>query len=450
MVHAPAPRRRARRRRRVWIAVALATVAALAFVLLRPRGPAPQRVYLESVQRTVFVREVSGTGKVEAARSRVLVFPITGTVAEVAVAEGDRVPAGATLARLDTRSLERELASDRAALDSARADLERVRAEQPIDRLDTAGTVTAAEHRVADADQALDDARGQLAATERLYAVGGAARNELDAASAALDRAERQAREAALALTTARARLESFDALAAAQLTSGEANVRRLETAVANEQQQRADATLVAPFTGIVAQVPFEVGDLLAPTTPMGITLVDDSSVSVVADFDENRAVDLAPQQTATVTPDAAPEAALPAVVTRVDEVAERGASGSATLHAALAFAPQEPGSLPREAVRPGYTVTARVVVRRIPDVLVVPLEAIQAGSEGGWVFRVRQTDPGRGVAERVAVEVLDRNDILAAVRSASLAAGDRVAATNVDMLEDGEPVAFEASGGGR
>ncbi|MEJ2666616.1 MAG: efflux RND transporter periplasmic adaptor subunit [Deinococcales bacterium] len=280
-------------------------------------------------------------------------------------------------------------------------------------------------------------------------AAGGAARNDLDAARAAVDQAARQAGEAQLGLDTARARQTSFDALAAAQLAGGEATVRRLETAIANAEQQRTEAALVAPFAGVVAKVPIKVGDLIVSTTPQGVTVVDDSSVSVQADFDENRAVDLAAQQAATITPDAAPELALPAVVTRVDSVAERGGGSSATLRAELAFAPADGEPLPRGAVRPGYTVTAKVIVRRMPETLVVPLEAIGTDGADSYVFRVRQTDPGRGVAQRVPVEVADRNATLAAVRSADLAAGDRVAATNIDALEDGETVVFEAAGGG-
>ncbi len=449
MVRASAPRRRGRRWRWVWISVALLAVAAVVLVWLRPRGPTLQRVYLETVQRTEFVREVSGTGAVVAARRLSLAFPATGSIVEVPVAQGDRVRAGELLARLDTRALERELASDRAELASARTDLERVTAQQAIDRLDAQSAVTAAENRAADVAQTLADARSELAASERLFAAGGLSRNELDAAGAAVQRAERQVREAASALDTARARVAGLDTLAASQLRSGEATVRRLETTVANLEQQRADAALVAPFAGVVAQVPFEVGELVTANAPIAITLVDDSSVTVQADFDENRAVDLEAGQAATVTPDAAPELALPAVVTRVDAVAERGGAGGATLRAELAFAPAQGASIPREAVRPGYTVTARVVVRRSPEALVVPLEAILSQDGASYVFRVRQTGPGQGVAQRVAVEVADRNATLAAVRAPQLESGDRVAATNIDALRDGEAVGFEAAGGG-
>ncbi|MEJ2288887.1 MAG: HlyD family efflux transporter periplasmic adaptor subunit, partial [Deinococcales bacterium] len=435
MVHASAPRRRARRRRWIWISAGVAVVAVAAvFVVMRPRGPAPQRVYLESVRREAFVREVSGTGTVEPARSRLLVFPSAGTVTEVRVTEGQRVAAGAELARLDTRTLARDLASTRSSLDSARADLQRVTAQQAIDRLDAEAAVTAAENRLADLRQTLADARTHLAATEQLYTAGGASLNERDAARTAVEQAQRQEREAELALRTARARLQSFDALAEAQRRSGEANVQRLETTLANTEQQLAEGTLRAPFEGVVSSVPFKVGDSVSPTGRQGIELVDDATVSVQADFDENRSVDLAPGQRATITPDAAPDLALPAVVTRVDPVAARG-DGTARLRAEIAFAPDAGEPVPRAAIRPGYTVTAKVVVHRIPDALVLPLESIESANGMSYVYRVRQSGTSRslarGVAQRVEVEVLDRNATLAAVADGTLDEGDRVAATN-------------------
>ncbi len=453
MVHASAPRRRARRRRWFWVSAALVAVVAVVVVaVLRPGGPPPQRVFLESVKRQTFVREVSGTGVVNAARSRSLVFSGAGTVAEVLVSEGDRVEAGAPLARLDTRALERDLASSRSALASARADLERVLAQQTIDRLDAQSAVTAAENQLATARQTLHDATTHLASTEQLFAAGGASSTERDAARTAVEQAGRQERQATQALATAKARLDGYDALAQAQRKSGEANVTRLETTLANLEQQQAEATLRAPFAGVVSSVPWKVGDLVAPAAPQGIALVDDSSVSIQADFDENRAVDLAVGQAVTITPDAAPDLELDGVVTRVDPVAARGGA-TAQLRAEIAFLQDSGAGLPRAAVRPGYTVTARVVVHDIPDALVLPLEAIENAGGSSYVFRVRETGEqrgqARGVAQRVAVDVLDRNATLAAVADGALQAGDRVAATNVDKLADGDPVAFEAVGGG-
>lgn len=453
-------RHRARKRWWVWL-VAVVLAAAVAGALLRRGGPVPQRVYLETVQRGEFVREVTGTGTVDAARTRLLVFPTSGTVARVEVREGQRVEAGSALASLDTRALERELASDRAALASAQADLARVAAQQRIDRLDALAAVSAAENALARAQRASVDARDDLATTEQLYRAGGVSENDLQAARKAVDETSREESRSGIALQSARTRLSSLDALAQAQLESARANGARLETAVANVRQQIADATLRAPFGGVVAALPFKVGDQVAPGVPQGalqgslqgslqgISFVDDSSVSVTADFDENRSVDLAVGQDASIAPDAAPDLALPGVVERVDPVATR-ANDTARLRAEIAFKPVGEGGLPRAAVRPGYTVTARVVVRRIADALLVPLEAVQSEGASSYVFRVRRESETRGSVERVEVAVLDRNATLAALGPGALQPGDEVAATNVDKLETGEAVSFEAAGGGR
>lgn len=452
MVDASVPRRRARRRRRwVWWAVAALLLAAGGWALLRPRGPAPQRVYLETVQRTAFVRDVTGTGTVEPARSRTLVFASGGTVAEVGVEEGQRVEAGALLARLDTRALERRLASDRASLMSARADVARVAAQQGSDRRDAEAAVVAAGNQLATARQRVSDAQRQLDALQRLLQVGGASRQERDAARAALEEALRQQQQARLGLESARARLTDLDALAEAQRSGAEANAQRLATAVANEEQELAEAVLRAPFAGVVASVPFKAGDPVlssVSTAAPGIGLVDESSISVRAAFDERRAVDLRVGQPAIITPDAAPDLELPGVVVRVDAVAGREAGG-ARLPVEVDFAGAGAEPLPRAAVRPGYTVTVKVVVHRIEQALVVPLEAIQRDGSGSYVYRVRQVDSGRGVAQRVAVRVLDRNATLAAVAEGGLTVGDRIAATNVGELADGNAVAFDASAGG-
>ena len=59
---------------------------------------------------------VSFTGQIEAPRRVELGFEAGGTLAEIRVDEGDAVPAGAVLARLDTRSLQAERAGQVAAL----------------------------------------------------------------------------------------------------------------------------------------------------------------------------------------------------------------------------------------------------------------------------------------------------------------------------------------------
>lgn len=439
----PERRRRRRRRRAVlWLVLLALAAAAIALVLLRRTGPPPPRVVLTAVERTTFTREVSGTGVVSPARERLLAFPTAGTVGSLPVAEGDRVQEGATLAALDTSALERDLASNRSALASARADLARVRAQQGVDLLDLQAGVTSAEDQVASAEQTLQDASDKRAVSERLVGAGAASRDELRAAQDAEDAARRRLTQARQALESARAKLTNVTGLAEAQIASGEANVARLETAVANQEQQIREATLRAPFAGVVSSVPFKVGDQVAPGSGRAVDLVDDSSLSVTADFDENRSLELAAGQDGTVTPDAAPDVALPARVRRVSPVADRS-QGTAQVRAELDLVAAPDAGAPAGALRPGYTVTARVVVNRIADALVVPLESVAGEGAQTHVYLVRILEAGRGTVERVVVRVSDRNATLAAVTGDGLAAGDRVAVTGLDGLTEGQAVSF-------
>lgn len=70
---------------------------------------------------------VRAAGTVRLRRETPLAFWTAGRVADVSVREGDRVAAGAVLARLDTRTIDMDVAAARADLQRARADLERQR-----------------------------------------------------------------------------------------------------------------------------------------------------------------------------------------------------------------------------------------------------------------------------------------------------------------------------------
>ncbi|TVR93568.1 MAG: hypothetical protein EA416_04800, partial [Trueperaceae bacterium] len=198
-----APARR-RGRRGAWI-VALLVLAVVAGVIgwRATRGAAPTTTLVEGIQQGVFVREVTGTGVIEAVRERSLAFAAGGTVASVAVAVGDSVAANQELARLDTAGIERDANAVRTSLASARADRDRLNAQQAVDRLDTQAAVADAENQRVRAARTVEDVTRDLDVAARLFAAGAAARDEVRAAEAALDVAQRGLVQADLALQTA-------------------------------------------------------------------------------------------------------------------------------------------------------------------------------------------------------------------------------------------------------
>lgn len=106
----------------------------------------------------------------------VLNFPATTeVVAEVYAAEGEQVPAGAPLARLDTRALQLKVEQARATLAQAQAQYDKLR--EPA----TPATIAAAEAQVRQAQAQLDQTRGSVTVKDI-----AAAQAQLEQARAAL------------------------------------------------------------------------------------------------------------------------------------------------------------------------------------------------------------------------------------------------------------------------
>lgn len=141
---------------------------------------------------------VTASGEVVARSSANLSFRVPGVVAEVFVAEGDRVKAGDPLVALDARELELQVAQAEASLAQARANYERL-----IEGA-TPEEIAAVRAQVAQAQAALRQARGSvtdadIAAAEAALAQAIARRNDLldgpnnadlTAAQAAVEQAE--------------------------------------------------------------------------------------------------------------------------------------------------------------------------------------------------------------------------------------------------------------------
>src|SRR5437899_2775736 len=113
------------RGRWIWIGIG-ATVIAIVVALLLTRtinNASTPTVATTTVTSGSIVASVDGSGTVTAAQSVDLTFQTSGSVAHVLVKAGDVVHANQTLAQLDPRDLELQVASAQAALESAQTRL---------------------------------------------------------------------------------------------------------------------------------------------------------------------------------------------------------------------------------------------------------------------------------------------------------------------------------------
>ena len=180
-------------------------------------------------QATGTSQAISYDGVVEAVRQTQIAAQVPGSVVELAVHAGDRVSAGQLLVRIDARTADQDAAASAAQVQAGRANL--AVAQREFER------------------------QQQLHAKKYISA-------------AALERAEGQ-------LKAARAQVDAQSAQAGAARTGAGLH------------------TVRAPYAGVVAEVPVQLGDMAMPGRPL-LTLYDPSALRVTASVPQSALAKLA------------------------------------------------------------------------------------------------------------------------------------------------------------
>jgi HlyD family secretion protein len=210
------------------------------------------------------------SGHVEA--TDVQVSPeVGGRVVELRVAEGDRVARGDPIARLDTSDTVLQLQRAHADRDSAAAQLRLLEAGARTEDVRRAeAQAAAARSDVASIDADLKAAELDLQRYESLLRANAGSQKQRDDAKARVDaaRARQQAAadrvraaDEAVAVLRAGARRQEIDA--------ARARVAAVEAQIAMLEKNLRDADVAAPVGGTVTQKLHDVGELLAPRTPI-------------------------------------------------------------------------------------------------------------------------------------------------------------------------------------
>lgn len=236
---------------------------------------------------------VAASGTVEATDAQ-LGFQVPGRIAVLTPREGDRVEAGAELARLDATEAEARRQQAAAQVAVAEAQLAETLAGPRREELAQAqAALAAAEQKVADA--------GRDAERARLLLAGRAiSREMLDKAELGLSLAETQREQAreAVRLVEKGARAERRDTARAAVGSAGAA----VGTADALISQLR----LQAPFAGVVTVRHREVGEVV-PAGAAVLTLMNPDDRWVRIYVPENQLGKVALGQEARITSDTFP-----------------------------------------------------------------------------------------------------------------------------------------------
>lgn len=426
-------------------AVVLVVVASLVRDASTPRTP----VRVAEVKRGEVHSRVLAQGSVRAKRQVEVGSEITGRVTDVLVRVGDAVRVGDTLFTLDDEQYRVQVKTLRVALRAASAMLDRAR-------------LAAAEAERNHARDTKLRERGVLA-------------------------------EDVVKASAARVQLVSAD------LRQAEAAVERARLDLARAEDALAKAKVVAPIDGTVVAVNLEVGQVAAPTAGLssqpafaglglGGTGGDPGATVVVADLsellarldvDELDVAQVKEGQDAVLTAQGRSEERYHGKVTLVGLMG-REVGGAVQFPVEVVVTPSAGGSsssapgganadagvdderdaddrdadggvaalLAGTSLRPGMSVSAEIIVERLPDAVYAPVAAVLEGDGKDKPDRVFVVEDGIGgaVAKERAVTLGPTDEENIAVRE-GLTPGERVVEgpfRALRGLEDGDPITPE------
>mgnify|MGYP000510100756 CR=1 FL=1 len=216
---------------------------------------------------------------------------VTGRITDVYVKEDDMVKAGDLLFRIDPEPYQLDIAQADAAIATAQANVTALSHDSAL----TGADISAAQEDIA-------FAKTKLQREEALWERGFTTKADLDAARHAVAQAEESLRVARAQQAEARAKLADGAAVpgenpqiaaAQAQKATADLNLRRTEVR--------------APISGRVAQADrLQKGQQIITNLPV-VTLVDEASTYVEANFKETDLDDMKPGQRAEIRFDAYP-----------------------------------------------------------------------------------------------------------------------------------------------
>jgi HlyD family secretion protein len=330
-----------RRFRKVKIAIAVCLILVLSVAAVGYFFLVPSTVPHYVVTPGSVVVEMTGPGILDATNKVLITSRIPGFLNSIAVDRNDLVTAGQTLAELDARDIESELAGALADVDVAKS------------------AVLEATGNRAKAKAALDKANSDLLRRRGLSNSGIVSRVEVDTLEIALQQATAE-----------------YDRTAAVE-EGARAHVRVATAKVGVLRHKRNEAQILSPMNGVVVSRDRSVGDLLAAGIQL-FQLVDPKSIVISTRLDESIMGLIEPGQSAKVRFTSDPVQAIDAKVVRISRTVD-----PETREFMIELSPDR---LSRNWAL-GQRAFVAIEVFLPPDTLVVPLAFVarRDGRAGVW-----------------------------------------------------------------
>jgi RND family efflux transporter MFP subunit len=366
----------------IWagVAVVVLAVAVFAVARLKPAAPTVDRstIWSDTVKRGPLVRQVrASTGSLVPREDKLRLIPAEteATVARILVLPGAHVESGTVVMDLTNPQLEQEAMNAGLALKAAESDYHNTQVKLQSDLMtQKAGAATVG----ADYSQA----RLQAQTDKALYGLGVISGLTYKASQSRADE-----------LTTRNKieddRLVMNEKVIVSQLAVQQTLVDQARALYRLKQQQLAALQVTAGISGVLVDLPHQVGEHVAPGTTLA-KVVQPDQLKASLKIAETQARDIQIGQPASIDTH---NGVIAGRVTRIDPAVQ---NGTVTVDVELV------GALPQGA-RPDLSVDGTIDLERMTDVLYVGRPAL--GNENSTLSLFRIDPDGKG-ATRIPVKV--------------------------------------------
>jgi len=348
------------------IVLAVVVAAGLVAFFIYRQQSGYTKVLTAKIARQDLATVVSGTGQIKPKTYANLGATSMGRITHLVVREGELVKKGQIVATVEHVQQEASVSGQQAAIAAAKTDIASYVAAEKTAQANV-------EHAKADLEQKkLDWDRAQ-----GLYKEGILAKQDYDAKKAAYDTDVASVDQAVAQVNQAKAQTDSARGHLQTQM------------AMLRSDQNMLDLTqAVAPFDGIVTDVPVREGETVVEgiQNTLGstfLTLADMSVITAEVKVDETDIVNIQIGQPADVTVDALPGKIFKGHVTLVGDQAILRSTGIATSQSTTGTEEAKDFKVvvtldqPSTDLRPGLSSTAKITTAHKPNVLALPIQAL-------------------------------------------------------------------------
>ncbi|MDX1383487.1 MAG: HlyD family efflux transporter periplasmic adaptor subunit [Thermoanaerobaculia bacterium] len=400
----------ARRRRRILYGVlggAVLALVTLGLYRLEPAAPSVDRatVWVDTVKKGEMLRQVRGPGTLVPEEIRFITVSTSGTVERIVELPGITVTTETVILELSNPELEQSTQDAELALRAAEAEYSslRVALESQLLNDRAAAARVESEYRQAllqaEADQELADDGLIPEITQKLSRL--------------------KADELGNRLEIEKRRLEIAEEAVETQLASQQARLDQQRALYALRLDQLDDLKVRSVISGVLQEVPVEVGQSISPGETLAVVAKPDKLKAELR-IAETQAKDILHGQVATID---TRNGLIEGRVMRIDPAVREG-----TVQVDVALT----GELPRGA-RPDLSVDGTIEIERLVDVLHVGRPAYGQANSRITLFRLEKDSD---IAVRVPVE-LGKSSVNTIEIVRGLEVGDQVLLNDISQYED-------------